>query len=151
MDDETEKPIRGLKGAEIDQYNLLLPLLNSLLLEMKQLSSKKQDLQLNKLKIRKINEILAKTKELLKSEPTGNFLELLDEALIPTNSDAVLIMSQHQTAMNTFQRKYKRPWQGGFSSVWLSEEIADELRESRSGIDEADDEVEEDETELEDE
>lgn len=146
---KTDSPTRGLKNQEISQYNLLLPLLDSLVREMKQLSSKKQDLQLNKLKIRKINEILTQTKDLLQGEPTGQFLELLDEALMPTNSDAVLIMTQHQTAMSSFHDRYNRRWVNEYKSEWLTEELAERLtsqqKEARDDDEENDDSEESDE------
>jgi len=145
----TKRPERKLKSEEMDQYQLLLPLLRSLLHEMKQLSGKKQELQLNKLKVRKINEILIQTRALLEAEPTGRFLELLDDDTLPTNSDAVLIMAQHETAMQSFHEKFYGYWQYNKNNWWIEsiayvvEEHDDEAEgdeESKDSTDEGDEE-----------
>lgn len=78
------------------------PLLKSAFDEVKELSKKKQDEELNLKKVKVINRLLEKAKEILKDEPTIDYLELLDEDDLPSNSDAVLIMSQFISAMNKF-------------------------------------------------
>ena len=50
--------------------------------------------------------MLEKAKEILKDEPTVDYLELLDEDELPTNSDAVLTMSQFISAMNKFHEDH---------------------------------------------
>ena len=57
---------------------------------------------MNLKKVKMINRLLGKAKELLKDEPTIEFLDLLNEDELPTNSDAVLIMSQFIAAINKF-------------------------------------------------
>lgn len=49
---------------------------------------------LNKFKVKTINKKLGQVLEILKNEPTHEFLELLDEDTFPSNSDAVLMISQ---------------------------------------------------------
>jgi len=88
-----------------DEYNLLKPLLHSIYSEMKVMSSRKQDGILNESKVTVINKILSRIKVLLKKEPTNDFLELLDLESLPSNSDAVLILVQFESAIEQFRRK----------------------------------------------
>lgn len=91
---------------EGEQYDLLLPLLKAAYLEMQELSKKKPESPLNTYKVKAINRILEPIKELLKNEPTYNFLDTLDNEELPTNSDVVLILSQYQKSMGLFYSKY---------------------------------------------
>jgi hypothetical protein len=45
-------------------------------------------------------------KDILSSEATSQFLDLLDTETLPSNSDAVLILSQYEGAMTAFKNKY---------------------------------------------
>jgi hypothetical protein len=98
----------AITEAQAHEHDLLAPLLQSVLYEVKEFSKKKQDEPLNKLKVRAANKILSRIKTLLANEPTVEFLELLDEDTLPTNSDAVIIMAQHVSAMQQFRSKYYR-------------------------------------------
>ncbi len=89
-----------------EQFDMLFPILESVYNEIKELSKKKQDGALNKLKVKMTNRILDKIKSLLKNDPTVEFLELLDEEMLPTNSDAVLIIAQFKAAMQQYKAKY---------------------------------------------
>jgi len=89
-----------------NKHELLSPMLDSVYNEIKELSKKKQDESLNKLKVKMINKILEQLKELLEEEPTVQFLDPLDDETLPTNSDAVLILAQFQAAMRQFKTKY---------------------------------------------
>lgn len=91
---------------EGDQYDLLLPLLRATYLEIQELSKKKPESPLNAYKVKAVNRILEPIKELLKNEPTYNFLDTLDNEELPTNSDVVLILSQYQKSMELFRSKY---------------------------------------------
>lgn len=95
------------KPSISDEYNLLRPLLHSVSNEVKVLSSKKQDGILNENKVKVINKILNRIKVLSQDEPTNEFLELLDEESLPSNSDAVLVLVQFESAMEQFRRKHR--------------------------------------------
>lgn len=82
----------------VAKFGMLSPLLSAILDEMREFSKKKQDEVLNKLKVNMINKILIQVKEVLTDEPASVFLELLDDAILPTNSDAVLIIAQYRAA-----------------------------------------------------
>lgn len=92
--------------AEIDTFEMLDKLLDSSYIEMKQFSNKKPDELLNKFKVKSLNRILEPIKSVMRNEPTATFLDLLDEDTIPSNSDAILIISQFQAAMKQFKSIY---------------------------------------------
>lgn len=108
--------------AQVEQYELLSPMLNAISGEIKELSKKKQDEVLNELKVAMINRILEQIKQLLSGEPTTQFLELLDDQILPTNSDAVLVLAKFQAAMGYFLRKYYGDDESIFSSRWFTTE-----------------------------
>jgi hypothetical protein len=91
---------------EIKLFSTIQPLINSDLNEMRELSKKKPDEPLNKFKIKLINKKLEKAISLLRNESTTEFLELLNEETLPTNSDAVLQISQFIIALHKFKYKY---------------------------------------------
>ncbi|MDR0512442.1 MAG: hypothetical protein LBG93_05005 [Treponema sp.] len=91
---------------DVKLFSTINPLINSDLREIRELSKKKQDEPLNKFKINIINKKLEKAIFLLRNEPATEFLELLDEASLPTNSDAVLQISQFIIALKKFHHKY---------------------------------------------
>ena len=89
-------------GEQIKLYSTVSPLLLAAFNEVKEFSKKKQDDQLNLKKVKMINRLLEKAKVVLENEPTVDFLDMLDEDDLPTNSDAVLTMSQYISAMEKF-------------------------------------------------
>lgn len=98
------KPVENTTTDEqVKLYLTISPLLNSAFNEIKELSKKKQDEPLNLNKVKWINRLLKKAKEVLKEEPTIEYLDLLNEDDLPSNSDAVLMMSQFISAMDKFK------------------------------------------------
>jgi len=98
----TSKPTK----ANAEQFDMLSPILDSVYNEIKELSKKKQDGALNEIKVKMTNRILSKVQTILKDDPTVEFLDLLDEVSLPTNSDAVLIIAQFQAAMKQYKDKH---------------------------------------------
>ena len=92
--------------AETNQFDMIFPMLVADLDEIRELSKKKPDGILNPLKVKTINKKLEKIKALLSAEPTTEFLELLDEETLPSNSDAVFLVIQFKTAMQQFKARY---------------------------------------------
>jgi hypothetical protein len=92
--------------AKVNTYEMLHPILEKIAFEVRELSKKKQDGVLNELKVKMINRVLTQIKDLLKSEPSAQFLDLLDTDSLPTNSDSILIISQYDAALSTFKNKY---------------------------------------------
>lgn len=93
------------KNIDQSEFNLLGEMLYSAFSEMKDMSKKAPNEQLKSVKIKALNRILSRIKELLSNEPSTDFLDLLEEDDLPCNSDTVLIMSQYAAAMTDF---YKR-------------------------------------------
>jgi len=108
-------------NSQAEKYELLHPLLESILFEVKELSKKKQDDPLNKLKVGMINKILSQIKtDVLNEDPSREFLDLLDDETLPTNSDAILIIAQYNAAMAQFHAKH-HGWDGG-EHRWFTKE-----------------------------
>lgn len=91
---------------QVIKFEMLSPMLTSMHNEMKELSKKKQDGIVSPLKVKMINRILEDIKEILSSDPSVSYLDLLDEETLPQNSDAVLILGQFNAAMAQFRKKY---------------------------------------------
>jgi hypothetical protein len=92
--------------TEVQQFEMIYPMIVADLNELRELSKKKPDGLLNTLKVKTINKKLEKIKSLLLSEPTTEFLELLDEDTLPSNSDAVFLVIQFKTALEQYKSKY---------------------------------------------
>lgn len=116
------KNVTGKKPTKIqaEEFDMLFPILDSVFNEIKELSKKKQDGALNELKVKMTNRVLNKVKSILKDDPTVEFLDLLDEEVFPTNSDAVLIISQFKAAMQQFKDKHYG-WTG-LETAWTTED-----------------------------
>jgi hypothetical protein len=91
---------------DVDKFERLSPLLESAYEEMKEFSKKKPEEVLNTLKVKMINKILNQVKEFLSKDPNIEFLELLDNETLPTNSDTVLIIGQFRAILNQFKSRY---------------------------------------------
>jgi hypothetical protein len=106
--------------ADIQNFLLIEPLIGSLMDEMKELSKKKPDGLLNKLKVSMINKRLKPMKDLVRSLPIAQFLDELDEESLPSNSDTVLIVGQFTAALKAYRTAF-RGHQGGRSG-WFTDE-----------------------------
>ena len=122
VDDNRTPPTR----AQVAKYELLSPLLDSALKEMREFSKKKQDGVVNKTKIDLINRIMRDVKELLADEPSNEYLDLLDEDMVPQNGDAVLILGQYRAAMNRFRSRHFKRNETGLGGKWVTREEAKE-------------------------
>lgn len=111
---KTSRPTREVT----EQFEMLFPIVESVFNEIKDLSKKKQDGALNNLKVKMTNRVLSKVKTILKDDPTLEFLDLLDEESLPTNSDAVLIISQFKGAMQQFKNRHLDT--SSIEEVWIT-------------------------------
>jgi len=91
------------QGATFDRLN---PMLEAAHREMSELSKKKQDGVVNALKIKMINRLLTELSDVIKDDPSHDFVDKLDEETLPQNSDVVLILSQWQAALKQFRTKH---------------------------------------------
>ena len=117
---ESKKEEKRTTEEQVGLYETISPLLHSAFDEIKELSKKKQDEPLNVKKVKIINRLLENAKEVLKNESTVIFLDLLDENELPSNSDAVLTMSQYISALNKFRKDHYRSgdWDLKFAGEW---------------------------------
>ena len=117
---KSKKEERYTTEEQIGLYGTISPLLNSAFEEIKEFSKKKQDEPLNVKKVKMINRLLEKAKEVLKNESTVAFLDLLDENELPSNSDAVLTMSQFISALRKFHEDHfhSGDWDMKFGGEW---------------------------------
>lgn len=92
-----------MKKEEIERYEELLSKLVSIKNDIAQLSSKRPSDQLNKFKIKYINDVLAKVNSLIgKDKPYDDF-DIFDEVALPTNSDALMIINLYLNGMHRFK------------------------------------------------
>ena len=104
--------------ANAELFDMVFPILQSVFNEIKELSKKKQDGVLNEVKVKMTNRVLMKVKTILNDDPTIEFLDLLDEVKLPTNSDAVIIIAQFKAAMLQYKEKHFR-WNGS-KQAWTT-------------------------------
>lgn len=93
--------------AEVMKFIMLYDFLESAYVEMKDFSKKNPDSALNDRKVKSLNRILKDIKEILANEPTASYMDILDEEMLPSNSDVVLTMSQYRSAMENYRKKYR--------------------------------------------
>lgn len=94
-------------NAEITKFEMLNELISSIYIEMKEFSKKKPDDALNAFKVKNVNRVLTQLKDFLINQPTVSFLDLLDDEILPSNSDSILIIAQYKAAMDNFKKKYQ--------------------------------------------
>ena len=104
--------------ADVMKYIMLYDFLESAYVEMKDFSKKSPDAPLNERKVKSLNRILKDIKDILFNEPTANYMDILDEDLLPTNSDVVLSMSQYRSALENFRKKYRLYNSRSFNYYW---------------------------------
>lgn len=92
-----------MKKEEIERYEELLSKLVSIKNDIAQLSSKKPSDQLNKFKIKYINDVLAKVNSLIGKDKPYNDFDIFDEVALPTNSDALMIINLYLNGMHRFK------------------------------------------------
>ena len=97
---------RAVTDEQVELYNTINPLINSIFKELKDFSKKNQNDPINLTKVKMINRLLVKGQIILKNEPSIDYLDLLEEDQLPSISDAVLIVSQYISALETFHSEH---------------------------------------------
>ena len=107
--------------SHAQSFNASSGVFDGLMQEMRELSKKKPDTTLSKNKVRILNRVLADIESVLRDEPEAKYLESLDDDELPQNSDAVLVMVQHEKALAAFRKRYlvRVP---GIGQRWATEE-----------------------------
>lgn len=127
-------------NAAVEIYEAGNDIFISLLKEVKELSKKKPDSTMNANKVKIINRVLEDLLIILKGEPSGKYLDILDEDLMPQTSDAVLIMVQFESALVDFKQRYRKRPSPHFNVVWITEEIIKDWEEQDSFLEFEEDE-----------
>lgn len=87
-------------------HDVTMPLLNAMFKEFKELARKKPEAVLSKNKLTIANRLLARIREILETDESMEFLDLLNEDDIPQVSDVTLILSQYVAGMIEFKAKH---------------------------------------------
>jgi len=95
-----------LSSDELTRFQTLLPFVKSMHSDIRELSRKNQNAALSKSRIDIINRLLADVKSLLANEPTAEYLPTIDDATVPQNADALIILGQFTAAMDQYKNKY---------------------------------------------
>ena len=112
-----------MEATDEEQFNLLAKLLGGLYAEFSSLAKKQPDPLTNAFKTSRVNRVLSPLKQIMASEDSTQYLDLLQEADDgqangkgrSTYSDAVIIMSQYKTACDEFRLKY---FNKGWDMLW---------------------------------
>ena len=112
-----------VKALDEKQFNLLAKLLGGLYAEFSSLAKKQPDALTNAFKTSQVNRVLSPLKQIMASEDSTQYLDLLQEADDgqangkgrSSYSDAVIIMSQYKTACDEFRLKY---FNKGWDMLW---------------------------------
>jgi hypothetical protein len=104
---------------KVQVYESTRPIFQSLLKEIKELSKKKPEATMSTGKVKIINRVLIDLLTILKDEPTGKYLDALDDEALPQMSDAVLTMVQFESALSSFFGRYNQNRFG--DRLWITE------------------------------
>lgn len=112
-----------MEATDEEQFNLLAKLLGGLYAEFSSLAKKQPDALTNAFKTSQVNRVLSPLKQIMVSEDSTQYLDLLQEADDgqangkgrSSYSDAVIIMSQYKTACDEFRLKY---FNKGWDMLW---------------------------------
>ncbi|MHC8343225.1 hypothetical protein [Pseudomonas sp. RT6P73] len=107
-----------IRIQQAELYEVTKPLLQSMYEEFKELSKKKPEAALSKGKVKIVNRLLERVREVLVGEASMDFLDLFDEDDIPQNSDVVLMLSQYVAGIAAFKDKYYG--YNGRENVWFT-------------------------------
>lgn len=101
-----------------DTHDTIMPLLQAMYLEFKELSKKTPSAAISKQKITIVNRLLSSLSKILADEESIKFLDMLDEDDVPQMSDVTLMLSQYVAAMKAFKEKYYG-WDGSTHKWFL--------------------------------
>lgn len=100
------------------------PIFEGLLQEVRMLSKKKPEATMSEGKVKIVNRVLTDLLVILKDEPAGKYLDLLDDKTLPQVSDAVLTMVQFETALKAFRSRYRQRVEDQL--YWITSELLEE-------------------------
>mgnify|MGYP006390358779 CR=1 FL=1 len=107
-------------NAAVATFNSSGDIFEGLLKEVRELSKKKSEATMSASKVRLINRVLEDLLTILKDEPSGKYLEVLNDEDLPQMSDAVLTIVQFETARASFRSLYRKYMWGAY--YWITDE-----------------------------
>lgn len=130
----------------VKSYEATVGVFNVLLEEVRTLSNKKPDVTISASKVKIKNRVLVDLLEFLQSEPSGKYLDILDDAALPQISDALLVMVQFKSALKSFRERYYYVGEIGFGDgYWVTEEQLAKMEAEEAAAEDGGDEDDEDE------
>lgn len=112
-----------ITSKEVEKFESIYPILESLSKNMASLSSKKPYDVINEFKLNQINSVIGECNSLLKDSRPNKFNQF-DKDLLPENSDVCLILDLYVGAMQHYQSRNQETvevagWFGNQpTSVW---------------------------------
>ncbi len=103
--------------AKAKAYDGVVAPFNHLVKEVKALGMKKPTDTLSANKVKFINRILTDILEFTSEEPEARYLDLLEDEALPQYSDAILILSQYEGALQGFRERHYG-YQDGLGNEW---------------------------------
>jgi hypothetical protein len=116
-------------NAAVETYETSSGIFGSLLTEVKELSKKRPEATMSAGKVKIINKVVEDLLTFLKEEPTGKYLDRLDDETLPQMSDAVLVMVQFESALGSFKERYYKYMDEFREHVWITKENLAEWNE----------------------
>jgi hypothetical protein len=107
--------------AAVDVYESSVPIFRGILREVRELSKKRPETTMSAGKVKIVNRVLSDLLVVLKDEPAGKYLEVLNDEALPQMSDAVLAMVQFESALASFHARYHK--YVGSKQYWITQEI----------------------------
>ena len=109
--------LKEISKTDASLFEALWPLLHAMREEYRELSKKKPDGTLNKLKVHGVNRLLVDLKGVLKDDDIIRYLDILSDDDLPQYSDVTIALSQYVAAMDSFKnaRQYEN---SNYQVVW---------------------------------
>jgi len=109
--------------AAVSSYKSSSEIFAGLLSEVRTLSKKKPEATMSDGKVKILNRVLGDLLTFLKDEPEGKYLDTLDDEVLPQVSDAVLVMVQFESALNSFHNRYSQFISVKGGTYWITNEL----------------------------
>lgn len=113
--------------SKVAEYEASHAVFASLLYEVKELSKKKPDATMNAGKVKIVNRVLQNLLMILEGQPDSKYLEALSDDDLPQVSDAVLVMVQFKSALDSFKSRHYKSVRG-YGVHWITEELMAHLK-----------------------
>jgi len=103
---------------QANRFDKIEYLMNSIYVEFDKLSKKKPDEQLNKFKLKQINDLFTEANTLFdEADIEIDSFELFDEIELPSNSDVVIVLTQYLELLDYYRYRNTGFSHGSFG--WL--------------------------------